>query len=149
MDDDSSQDSDYVPDDEIPKKRSKHSAEDGEGVVDHILTEKRKRKVAELWDQMQQDDRDYVVSVMDRSVRKFMEPVIMEIPLKRRRQYDELFLSIIGSKRAASTVSSGQAAAHASQSDAELRQKVLDSIQKVQRKTVVQETRKFAGQEVM
>lgn len=155
MDDDSAEDSDYIPEDDMPKKKAKKSEDDEDNFVHKIVSDKRKRKVNAIWDEMQQSDREYVTLIMGNSIRKYSESVVMEIPLKRRRyQYEELLLEMMGKRRRNQSTdyaddNGGEVDNDGGVEAAELRERALQSIQKVQRKTVVQETRKFAGQEVV
>lgn len=150
MDDDSAEDSDYVPEDDMPKKKAKKSEDDEDNFVNKIVSDKRKRKVNAIWDEMQQNDREYVSLIMENSIRKYSEPVVMEIPLKRRRyQYEELLLELMGKRGRNHVKEYAKEVVDNDGMEAELRERALQSIQKVQRKTVVQETRKFAGQEVV
>jgi len=142
QDDDSENDSDYAPDADVAQEMADEA--EGEKIVP--MSRAGKRKAAELWEEMQAEDRRGVEVVMKRSLSYSTAPA----PTRRKvRQRNESILAGIFGKKAAKLLArTEEAESEAGVGAEDIKERVLASVKRVQKKTKVTEIRKFAGQEI-
>ena len=169
MDDDSDNDSDYRPEEDETRSVGDDGADNGGKKIEEIGF-RRKRKANELYDEMLAQDKAYVEARVANSLLKKAKPSILslEIPVSREKKRLNAFLrNYLGIKpksRATRSSSSrlvidekddleelteaGQEAEGEEGKDSNIRQAALNAIAHVKKKTLVEETRKFAGKEI-
>jgi cell division septum initiation protein DivIVA len=118
------------------------------------FSDKRKRKVDAHWEEMQNQEKEYNDIRKAASVSKYFgNEILLEQPLKRRkRQMAEMLQEIFGNgKTLLEPISDDDEEEIAANAEriAQLRADITASLNKIKKKTVVTETRKFAGQNVM
>lgn len=142
VDDDSENDSDYVPGAEDEKSIEGQE----EAQVLKPLSKSSRKRVDAIWQQMQEEDRKSVEAVMMKSINYLANrsPLSQEV-----RQANEVILAGIFGKRVGKRLASVQAAPEEEGLSAqEIKKRALESVQQVRKRQKVTETRKFAGQEI-
>lgn len=138
MDDDSENDSDYQP-----------GADDDEEEVDNNENEKtisdisfsRKRKANALWEELQQEDKATVEKALAKAIRSKNESTP-----KNSSANQKILAGIFGNSVAKSIASKTGSKESASSED--IKKRLRESVESIQRKTTVTETRKFAGESI-
>lgn len=157
------------------KKRKREldaeEGQDGGALTEGFQSAARRRKVNSLWEEIQGSDRAYVTAMMAKvmATRSKATRVVMERPVRKKpwqqREFRALLRSLFGRHHPLlqrrddddvaddeddeDLVPEGEAPQIEETGDAvDLRRAALESVQRLQRKTKVVETRKFAGQEV-
>ena len=138
-DDDSDNDSDYVP-----------GADDEEEEVDNNENDKtitdipfsRKRKANELWEELQLEDKQ----TLEKALAKAVHAPKPENVAKKSTANQKILASIFGKSVAKSIASNAVAKEGASSED--IKKRLKASVESIQRKTTVTETRKFAGESI-
>jgi hypothetical protein len=141
VDDDSDNDSDYVPgvDDE-------KSVDEGvEKEVLKPLSKSSRKRVDAIWIEMQEEDRKSVEAVMVRSVNYLANRVAHS--LEAREEIEAILSSIFG-RRVGKRLAALQPVPEEQHDVHNIRKRALESVQQVQKRQKVTETRKFAGQEI-
>jgi hypothetical protein len=152
MDDDSDNDSDFVPepeDDEISITGKRKNA--NLSIQEQILSKKRKRKVDSIWDELQEEERQYLESRRSLDATNFQEHVVMEIPCRKRtkRQISMLMHEVFGSTNLRDALPENRLKEGNVVNSEALKQAAKDFVSNMQKSVVVQETRRFAGQDVV
>lgn len=169
LEDDSENDSDYVPEEEEGVKKE---VTQKESIVSDITSNKRKRKVNAIWDELRSEDNNYVQTKVNDSAIHFTSQLFEQPPKQLRRKIKRFFKqwnggsSGSGSSNSVSSghVSSQQVGLGQQQqqnkkeeqegdeteitAQSELKKKLIESLERVKRKTVIVESRKFAGEAV-
>lgn len=142
LDDDSENDSDYVPGEE-------GGEEEDRGVQDineDIASSKRKRKVNAIWKEIKVEDQKYVEEKL-KAIADEVDNVLVEQPPKKMRtriaKYFKTFFR--ASAKGASTPSFRATRA----STSSIKDRLLAALPNLKRKTVVTESRKFAGEAIL
>lgn len=152
MDDDSDNDSDFVPepeDDEISITGKRKNA--NLSIQEQILSKKRKRKVDSIWDELQEEERQYLESRRSLDATNFQEHVVMEIPCRKRtkRQISMLMYEVFGSTNLRDALPENRLKEGNVVNAEALKQAAKEFVSNMQKSVVVQETRRFAGQDVV
>lgn len=143
-DDDSDNDSDYVPGDDEEK-----DVEQKETVLLNIASNKRKRKASALWDEICVEDHEYVTSKLSKSAFRYTDQLFEEPPRRVRAKIRRYFKQLAGRRADGPEDSPDEdKTANKDEMHADLRKELVEAFQRVKRKTVVTESRKFAGQEI-
>lgn len=142
FDDDSDNDSDYCPENDPEAAGAEETGDVKEKLS--TISHGRKRKVDDLWAAMQED------SVVSNTKATKVGPVT-GISTKKKsssKKNADILASIFGKKQSAKIIG-GITSKSAEGSDAlRIKQAARDSVKMLQKKTIVTETRKFAGQEI-
>lgn len=142
FDDDSDNDSDYCPENDPEAAGAEETGEVKEKLS--TISHGRKRKVDDLWAAMQED------SVVSSAKSTKVGPVNGKSTKKKSssKKNENILASIFGKKQSAKIIG-GVTCKDTDGSDAlRIRQAARDSVKMLQKKTIVTETRKFAGQEI-
>ena len=140
-DDDSENDSDYNPDADEDKEEEEEVLE--KKLVG--LSGSSRRRVDLIWQQMQEEDRRSTEAVMKRSMNYLANRAPVE---EHRRIVNEVILSNIFGKRVGKRLASFQATPEDEYNEEDIKKRARESVQQVQKKRKITETRKFAGQEI-
>jgi uncharacterized protein with NRDE domain len=149
--DDSENDSDFVPEEEVEK-----GPKQKESINLDIASNKRKRKVNTIWDEIRKEDNEYVASKLNDSLIQLGNQLYEQPPKRIRLKIKKYFQKLVASNQ-----ENGEDE-HIKESDQilkstahnkeemylDIRKRLQESVQKVKRKTVVVESRKFAGEEI-
>jgi hypothetical protein len=141
VDDDSENDSDYVPGADEEKSVSDV---DTAQVLKPMSKVSRKR-VESIWLEMQEEDRKSVEKVMMRSINYLANRAPQSAKI---REANEVILSGIFGKRVGKRLASFQLAPQEEYDAKDIKKRALESVQQVRKKQKVTETRRFAGQEI-
>jgi hypothetical protein len=151
LNDDSENDSDYVPEEEVDGKKVSSK---GEAVALDIASGKRKRKVQAIWDEIQVQDQTFITSKLQASNLQYSDP-LFERPSKKMRLRIRRFFRLLqtGTKGGLGPDIYRKTQNQISHEDASsksinIKKTLMSSLQNVKRKTVVTESRKFAGEAV-
>ena len=142
--DDSENDSDYVPEDdvveEVEKTTKKKSIAGGE------LNPRKKRQIDELWQEMQEEDKKYISDNVAKTS-MLVNPAVLERPTKRLKKRADRFLNNFLKQVSSASSSSQHHGKTDSQHEAsvDVKNLVAEAVAKVSKKTTVTEVRKFAG----
>lgn len=152
MDDDSENDSDFVPEPEDDESDGGRKKKSNLSIQDQILSKKRKRKVDAIWDELQEEERSYLETRRALDVANFQGQALMEIPCRKRskRQIAAFMQEVFGSADLFGGAAAGARSlnvADALTADA-LKEAAQACVKGLKKTVVVQETRRFAGQEV-
>lgn len=141
LDDDSENDSDYVPEEDV-----NHNEEDGAVVHSTIpeISHRRKRKAQELFDELLKEDTEYVHKVLGHAI--LPKSMMYEAPMKRTRRKIIKFLK--KSEGSAEKIPFALPEEE-EKSKEELKKEALEIVTQVKKKTKVEEKRRFAGQEIV
>lgn len=141
VDDDSDNDSDYMP----GADEEKSVEEDDEKQVLKPMNKVSRRKVEAIWLEMQEEDRKSVEAIMVKSINYIANraPVSTE-----KRVENEIILSKIFGKRVGKRLAAYQAVPEEEHNPQNIKKRALESVQQVQKRQKVTETRRFAGQEI-
>eukprot|EP01039_Chlorochromonas_danica_P008624 gene8624-9503_t len=146
LEDDSENDSDYVPEEEGGVKKE---VTQKESIVSDITTNKRKRKVNAIWDELRSEDDNYVHTKVNDSTMHFTSQLYEQPPKQLRRKIKRFFKQWSGSNsNGRNQLVVGQEDETEITAQSELKKKLMESLQRVKRKTVIVESRKFAGEAV-
>ena len=141
IDDDSENDSDYMPGAEEEKDEEEQESEK----VLTGLTKSSRRRVDAIWQEMQEEDRRSVEAIMIKSINYLANRAAQSAEV---RQANEVILSSILGKRVGKRLASYQATPEDEYNPEDIKKRALASVQKVQKKQKITEIRKFAGQEI-
>ena len=141
IDDDSENDSDYMPGAEEEKDEEEQESEK----VLTGLTKSSRRRVDAIWQEMQEEDRRSVEAIMIKSINYLANRAAQSAEV---RQANEVILSNIFGKRVGKRLASYQATPEDEYNPEDIKKRALASVQKVQKKQKITEIRKFAGQEI-
>lgn len=149
LDDDSENDSDYVPEEDVVEESSNHKRRKGESGEIVGINSRRLRQATSLWEEIQNEDKEYVKDVMLKAVNNSL--TYLERPSKKTQRRARNFMNrnfrAIRPKRSIdNSISLNNNDGTNSNSD--LRAKVMQAVSGLTRKTTVTEKRKFAGQEI-
>lgn len=140
VDDDSDNDSDYVPGAEEEK-----SVEGTEEQILKPLSKSSRKKVEAIWQEMQEEDRKSVEAVMMKSLNYLANRAPRSSEVRRA---NEVILSTIFGKKIGKRLASIQAVPEEEYNHQNIKKRALESVQQVQKRQKITETRKFAGQEI-
>jgi hypothetical protein len=143
FDDDSDNDSDYCPEND---PEAAGAEETGGNVIEKLSTisHGRKRKVDDLWAAMQEDS---VVS-NTKATKVGLATGVSTKKKSSSKKNEDILASIFGKKQSAKIIG-GVSCKNSDGSDAlRIKQAARESVKMLQKKTIVTETRKFAGQEI-
>jgi hypothetical protein len=149
MDDDSENDSDYVPEDdvaEVVRDNKRRKGDSGEIIG---MNSRRQRQVANLWDEIQNEDKEYIKGIMSKAMNNSLTS--LEKPSKRMRRRAQIFMNrnfLLKSKKEQKLDEIMESESNRKE-DIALRTKLMQTVAGLARKTTVTERRKFAGQEIM
>lgn len=143
-DDDSENDSDFVPDEEVLNEETSGSKRKADGGAIVGMNKRRQQQATSIWEELQAEDRSYIQSMMEKSLDYSL--TTLERPSKRMRKRAEKFFKTLG-RRTASAQTSIRKEKDAVSED--LREKSRKAVEGLIKKTKVEEKRKFAGQEIM
>ena len=139
-DDDSENDSDYVPgadgDDEI-----EDTNEDNNKTITDISFS-RKRKAKELWEELQQEDR----ATIDKALRKAVH--VVKPPSAKKADANQKLLANIFGSTVAKSISSKVTTKESKANSEDIKKRIRESVENIQKKTTITETRKFAGESI-
>ena len=141
IDDDSENDSDYMPGAEEEKDEEEQESEK----LLTGLTKSSRRRVDAIWQEMQEEDRRSVETIMMKSINYLTNRAAQSAEV---RQVNEVILSSIFGKRVGKRLASYQATPEDEYNPEDIKKRALASVQKVQKKQKITEIRKFAGQEI-
>lgn len=157
-DDDSENDSDYVPEnDKDADDDSTSGKAKGKSVKDAILSNHRKRKIDAVWEELQAEERTYIEERRKMDINlHFDQGIPLEIPVRKRRKYQiAAFLREVFGDKSSIKIPASQRPLISPKMDTltfeeaeALKIAAANSVAKLQRKQIVLETRKFAGQEI-
>lgn len=141
-DDDSENDSDYVPGAEEEK-----DFEEEEGGERRLvgLSKAAKRRVNALWLEMVEEDRKNTEAVMMKSINYEAN---RKPQSEQKRVANEIILSSIFGKQIGKRLAAFQATPEDEYCKEDIKKRALESVQKVAKRRKITETRKFAGQEI-
>ncbi len=152
MDDDSENDSDFVPDpDEDDESLGDKRNRKGHTIQDQILSKKRKRKVDTIWEELQEEERTYLETRRALDIAQFQGHYLMEIPCRKRSklQIAAFMHEVFGTSNLVEAGFTGKGVTVADATDAAvLREAAEACVRHLKKKVVVQETRRFAGQDI-
>lgn len=141
VDDDSENDSDYDPGADETKSVEEES---GDQVLVGLSRASR-RKVDALWLEMVEEDRKSTEAIMMKSINYLANRAPK---LESVRVANEIILSNIFGKKIGKRLASYQASPEDEYDAQDIKKRALESVQKVQKRQKVTETRRFAGQEI-
>jgi hypothetical protein len=144
-DDDSENDSDYLPEEELNRKKGGQEEDEEVNVGKSALPEisvRRKRKAQELWEEIQKDDADYLQFSLGKALRCDLS--MLEIPLMKEKRKMRVFIRKL-EKRPTHKL---QLKEDNSSSEA-IKKEALEIVSQIKKKTKVEEKKKFAGKEIM
>lgn len=141
-DDDSENDSDYVP----GAEEEKDMEEDVGGERKLVsMSKAAQRRVNALWLEMQEEDRKSTEAVMMKSINYEANRKPLS---EQKRLANEIILSSIFGKRVGKRLASFQATPEDVYSKEDIKKRALESVQNVAKRRKITETRKFAGKEI-
>lgn len=141
VDDDSENDSDYDPG--ADESKDVEQDEEETGLVG--LSRASKRRVEALWLEMVEEDRKSTEAIMMKSINYLANraPKLESVRIENERILSDIFGKKVGKRLAAY-----QATPEDEYDAKDIKKRALESVQKVQKRQKVTETRKFAGQEI-
>lgn len=170
MDDDSENDSDYVPE-EDPDFVPNEVEEKGEEIKS--ITFGRKKKAQELWDELQREDQQYMKSHLSKSISFNSSYFSVEVPTNKIVRKLKSYFGLKktkpkkGSAAPSSSSSSKKRPREEEEStgnpveqsiegdgsnkanETEIRQRAMEAISQIKKKSKVEEVRRFAGQSIV
>lgn len=170
MDDDSENDSDYVPE-EDPDFVPNEVEEKGEEIKS--ITFGRKKKAQELWDELQREDQQYMKSHLSKSISFNSSYFSVEVPTNKivRKLKSYFGLKKTKQKKGSAAPSSSSSSKKRPReeeestgnpveqsiegdgsnkaNETEIRQRAMEAISQIKKKSKVEEVRRFAGQSIV
>lgn len=141
IDDDSENDSDYVPGAE--EEKSIEGKEETQLLKP--LSKSSRKRVEAIWLEMQEEDRKSVEAVMLKSINYLANRAPLSVEV---RHANEVILANIFGKRVGKRLASFQSVPDEELGAQDIKKRALESVQQVRKRQKVTETRKFAGQEI-
>eukprot|EP01031_Cornospumella_fuschlensis_P032289 gene32289-39049_t len=142
LDDDSENDSDYVPGEEGEEEEQKGAKD----INDDIASSKRKRKVNAIWEEIKAQDHKYIEEKLRAIVDEESDVLCEQPPKKMRIRIVKFFKTFF---RSSSNGSAKKALKITRSSKASIKDRLVAALPSLQRKTVVTEARKFAGEAIL
>lgn len=143
---DSDDDSDYVPEEDTNQKEL---IEDNKENELEFISTRRKRVAEELFDQMNEEDQASIKEKMSSSYLNLCPcPIPLERPTKRFRRELKEFFKEYKSFNNKNAFSNPYHIKTIEQNGEDIRSKIKENLDKIVKKTVIIETRKFAGESV-
>eukprot|EP01041_Mallomonas_annulata_P000575 gene576-1106_t len=138
-DSDSEDDSDYAPENEVDEGGDSESNKI-EGLK--TLSHARKRKAHELWEEMQNNNKEYTSKIMGKALNNKKD----KKPIKKSEKMQEFLSTVFGSDKKA--IAKCVQRSNIKLDSADLKEAAKASVDKLQKKQTVTEIRKFAGQSI-
>lgn len=139
IDDDSENDSDYEPGAEGEEEEAENN--ESEKTINDISFS-RKRKANALWEELQQEDK----SSLEKALARAVHAPKPESASKKANANQKILASIFG-KSVAKSISSKAVSLESAEGE-DIKKRLRESVENIQRKTTVTETRKFAGESI-
>ena len=140
-DEDSENDSDYCPEND---PEADHDVEDDEGTTGlSTISFGRKRKAADEWAAMQENSAPVANNTTAGSTSKASKK-----KKSSGKKNTDILAAIFGKKASAKIMNSAPSSQTSKMDANRIKEAARESYQTLQKKTIVKETRKFAGQEI-
>ncbi|RYZ89305.1 MAG: hypothetical protein EOP04_07170 [Proteobacteria bacterium] len=143
LDDDSENDSDYVPGEDGGEEEERGTKKD---ISEDIASSKRTRKVNTIWEEIKAEDYKYVEEKLKAIADEGNDVLVEQPPKKMRIKIVKFFKTFF---KASSTGAGSQSFKATRASKPNIKDRLLAALPNLKRKTVVTESRKFAGEAIL
>jgi hypothetical protein len=152
VDIDSEEDSDYVPEEDPNFEPTTNVKEDKSTLVE--IGFRRKRKAAELFDDLQKEDEAFIKSIISKSIPLHQQYYSLEYPINKTKRKLRRFFRVTSHQRKSLNKSppvnsdTNNIFGSDKVDSEEIKRKAKEIISQIKKKTKVEEVKKFAGKEV-